>query len=55
MGLLRGCLLIYRQALDPWDVIKMVKEGRRPITLPIHERRAYSIGFEAALRCEAGQ
>jgi predicted RNA binding protein YcfA (HicA-like mRNA interferase family) len=34
--------------------VKMTKAGHRPITLPEHKRRAYSKGFEAALRREAG-
>jgi predicted RNA binding protein YcfA (HicA-like mRNA interferase family) len=34
--------------------VKMTKDGHRPITLPEHKRRAYSKGFEAALRREAG-
>jgi predicted RNA binding protein YcfA (HicA-like mRNA interferase family) len=34
--------------------VKMTKPGRRPITLPEHKRRAYSKGFEAQLRREAG-
>jgi hypothetical protein len=32
----------------------MTKDGHRPITLPEHKRRAYSKGFEAELRREAG-
>ena len=34
--------------------VKMVKQGRRPITLPENKRRVYSRGFEAALRRQAG-
>jgi len=34
--------------------VKMTKEGSRPITLPENKRRAYSKGFEAQLRREAG-
>jgi predicted RNA binding protein YcfA (HicA-like mRNA interferase family) len=34
--------------------VKMTKEGARPITLPENKRRAYSKGFEAQLRREAG-
>lgn len=34
--------------------VKMTKPGRRPITLPDNKRRAYSKGFEAALRRQAG-
>ncbi len=34
--------------------VKMTKPGRRPITLPENKRRAYSKGFEAQLRREAG-
>lgn len=33
---------------------KMVKPGERPITLPENKRRAYSKGFESALRRQAG-
>ncbi len=33
---------------------KMTKPGHRPITLPENKRRAYSRGFEAQLRREAG-
>ena len=33
---------------------KMTKSGQRPITLPENKRRAYSKGFEAALRRQAG-
>jgi hypothetical protein len=33
---------------------KMTKSGHRPITLPENKRRAYSKGFEAQLRREAG-
>jgi predicted RNA binding protein YcfA (HicA-like mRNA interferase family) len=33
--------------------VKMVKSGKRPITLPENKRRAYSKGFEAQLRREA--
>ncbi len=34
--------------------VKMTKQGQRPITLPEHKRRAYSKGFEAELRRQAG-
>lgn len=34
--------------------VKMTKPGERPITLPENKRRAYSKGFEAALRRQAG-
>jgi hypothetical protein len=34
---------------------KMVKPGRRPITLPENRRRAYSKGFEAQLRRELAE
>ena len=34
--------------------VKMTKEGHRPITLPENKRQAYSKGFEAALRRQAG-
>jgi predicted RNA binding protein YcfA (HicA-like mRNA interferase family) len=34
--------------------VKMTKPGQRPITLPDHKRRAYSKGFEAQLRRQAG-
>jgi predicted RNA binding protein YcfA (HicA-like mRNA interferase family) len=34
--------------------IKMTKPGHRPITLPEHKGRAYSKGFEAELRRQAG-
>ncbi|MGH2844421.1 MAG: type II toxin-antitoxin system HicA family toxin [Thermoleophilaceae bacterium] len=33
--------------------VKMTKPGHRPITLPENKRRAYSKGFEAALRRQA--
>lgn len=33
---------------------EMTKPGRRPITLPDNHRRAYSKGFESALRRQAG-
>lgn len=34
--------------------VKMTKAGERPITLPENKRRAYSKGFEAELRRQAG-
>ena len=34
--------------------VKMTKAGQRPITLPENKRQAYSKGFEAALRRQAG-
>ena len=34
--------------------VKMTKPGHRSITLPEHKRRAYSRGFEAELRRQAG-
>jgi predicted RNA binding protein YcfA (HicA-like mRNA interferase family) len=34
--------------------VKMVKPGKRPITLPQHKGRAYSKGLDAAIRREAG-
>jgi hypothetical protein len=34
--------------------VKMTKPGCRPITLPDNRRRAYSKGFEAELRRQAG-
>jgi predicted RNA binding protein YcfA (HicA-like mRNA interferase family) len=34
--------------------VKMTKTGKRPITLPENKRRAYSKGFEAELRRQAG-
>ncbi|HEX7298231.1 MAG TPA: hypothetical protein VF257_04435 [Solirubrobacteraceae bacterium] len=34
--------------------VKMTKPGHRPITLPDNKRRAYSKGFESALRRQAG-
>lgn len=34
--------------------VKMTKPGHRPITLPENKREAYSRGFEAALRRQAG-
>lgn len=34
--------------------VKMTKAGRRSITLPENKRRAYSKGFEAELRRQAG-
>jgi hypothetical protein len=34
--------------------VKMTKLGCRPITLPENRRRAYSKGFEAELRRQAG-
>jgi predicted RNA binding protein YcfA (HicA-like mRNA interferase family) len=34
--------------------VKMTKDGERPITLPENKRRAYSKGFEAELRRQAG-
>ena len=33
--------------------VKMVKEGCRPITLPMHKGRQYSKGMNAALRRQA--
>ena len=33
---------------------KMTKPGQRPITLPENKRQAYSKGFEAELRRQAG-
>lgn len=34
--------------------VKMVKPGRRPITLPRHKGRTYSKGLDAAIRRQAG-
>jgi predicted RNA binding protein YcfA (HicA-like mRNA interferase family) len=34
--------------------VKMTKASQRPITLPENRRRAYSKGFEAELRRQAG-
>ena len=34
--------------------VKMVKSGRRPITLPQHEGRDYSRGLTAAILKQAG-
>jgi predicted RNA binding protein YcfA (HicA-like mRNA interferase family) len=34
--------------------VKMTKDGHRPITLPENKREAYSKGFEAELRRQAG-
>jgi predicted RNA binding protein YcfA (HicA-like mRNA interferase family) len=34
--------------------VKMTKRGHRPITLPEHKGQAYSKGFEAELRRQAG-
>ena len=34
--------------------VKMTKPGYRPLTLPEHKRRAYSSGFEAEIRRQAG-
>jgi predicted RNA binding protein YcfA (HicA-like mRNA interferase family) len=35
-------------------VIKMVKEGERPITLPHHGGKDYGKGLSAAIRKQAG-
>lgn len=52
---------IKRLQLEGWTLerggkhqVKMVKPGCRPITLPENKREAYSKGFEAALRRQAG-
>ncbi|HEU5063114.1 MAG TPA: type II toxin-antitoxin system HicA family toxin [Solirubrobacterales bacterium] len=34
--------------------VKMVKEGKRPITLPAHRGRDYSRGLTAAILRQAG-
>ena len=34
--------------------VKMVKPGKRPITLPQHKGRTYSKGLDAAIRRQAG-
>lgn len=35
-------------------VVKMTKQGERPITLPHHKGRAYSKGLTAAILRQAG-
>lgn len=35
-------------------VVKMVKPGKRPITLPLHKGQDYSKGLSAAIRKQAG-
>jgi len=52
---------IARLELEDWTrerggkhQVKMTKPGHRPITLPENKRQAYSKGFEAALRRQAG-
>jgi hypothetical protein len=52
---------IARLKLEGWKLerggkhqVKMTKAGHRPITLPENKREAYSKGFEAALRRQAG-
>jgi hypothetical protein len=52
---------IARLKLEGWTMerggkhqVKMTKAGCRPITLPENKREAYSKGFEAALRRQAG-
>lgn len=35
-------------------VVKMVKQGHRPITLPHHHGSTYSKGLTAAIRTQAG-
>ena len=52
---------IKRLQLEGWKLerggkhqVKMTKPGHRSISLPEHKRRAYSKGFEAQLRREAG-
>lgn len=35
-------------------VVKMTKEGKRPITLPRHQGKTYSKGLDAAIRRQAG-
>lgn len=34
--------------------VKMTKPGERPITLPMHHRRAYGKSLDAAIRRQAG-
>ncbi len=34
--------------------VKMIKSGKRPITLPQHKGRTYSKGLDAAIRRQAG-
>lgn len=34
--------------------VKMTKPGRRPITLPMHKRREYSVGMTQAILKQAG-
>lgn len=34
--------------------VKMVKRGKRPITLPQHKGQTYSKGLDAAIRMQAG-
>jgi predicted RNA binding protein YcfA (HicA-like mRNA interferase family) len=35
-------------------VVKMMKEGKRPITLPHHRGQTYSKGLDAAIKRQAG-
>ena len=44
----------WRQEQGGKHVVKMTKEGRRPITLPMHKGQAYSKGLDAAIRRQAG-
>jgi predicted RNA binding protein YcfA (HicA-like mRNA interferase family) len=44
----------WRQERGGKHVVKMAKEGRRPITLPMHKGQTYSKGLDAAIRRQAG-
>ena len=44
----------WRQEQGGKHVVKMVKEGKRPITLPMHKGQTYSKGLDAAIRKQAG-
>lgn len=35
-------------------VVKMTKDGHRPITLPMHKGRTYPVGLHDAIRKQAG-
>jgi len=44
----------WTQTLGGKHVIKMIKPGERPITLPMHKGRDYSRGLSASILRQAG-
>jgi predicted RNA binding protein YcfA (HicA-like mRNA interferase family) len=44
----------WQQTRGGKHVVKMVKPGRRPVTLPMHKGRDYGKGLERAILRQAG-